>query len=131
MDERVEAKYQVNALVGNHRQCHAVIDCKGGMRLVRESIRTGTNTALRQIYPHIRRALRNQVLRPASVARSDLQYRGRGEERRDARPDAGDPLRLRSAPGAGPFIAALGPVVSLVPLVLIPGDCRHNSTLHY
>src|SRR4029079_8443606 len=70
-----------------------------------------------------------QEPRPTSEARRDLENRFAWEEEVNAGKERTPPLGFRAAPGSGPLLPLLRPIVVAVPALQVFLDRRHDGRL--
>ncbi len=112
VDQGIEAEDEIDAVVGNHRQRHAVVEMEARVRARAKAMSAMGNTALDDINGVKTLAMLQEEFRPPAMARRYLQHRSRGKRAANARVDGGNPLLLDRPPRAGPLIALARPIVA-------------------
>lgn len=94
MDERIEAKHEIDRAVRKHRQGESVVFVALHTRIIGEPPATRFDAIRDAINSPQLLAIIPEIMRPSPVTRSDLQDHMRRETFMNARQDGAKPLRL-------------------------------------
>src|SRR5206468_3173989 len=111
MYERVETEHEVHRSIGNHRQGAAIVQVAAYMRLSRETPTTRFDTFIGGVNTPKFLAIIFEIMRPPPKAGRYLQNRPGWQAISNTRKDGTGPLGGRTAPGLGPFLACILPIV--------------------